>query len=286
MVSIIIPVYNRKELVKEAVASISRQTYTDYEVIAADDGSDDGLEECVSSFRRQVKRFKYVSLSHCGFPGAVRNAGIEKAEGEYIAFLDSDDLWYPDKLELQISLLEAKPHIPLVHAREIWIRSGSTVSQKGQKHRREGDVFMDSLKKCIIGPSTVCVRREFLDAVGLFRDDMEIAEDYELWLRATARSEVGYIDVPLVEKRAGHGSLQLSEKYGQIEIFRIEGLFDLVRGRWFADGTERGAACQDAAEEELLRKTAIYAAGARKRGWAEAAASLEKRVRKALHKEP
>jgi len=286
MVSIIIPVYNRKELVKEAIASISRQTYTDYEVIVADDGSDDGLEECVPPFRRQVRRLKYVSLSHCGFPGAVRNTGIEEAEGEYIAFLDSDDLWYPDKLKLQIPLLEAQPHISLVHAREVWVRNGCVVSQKGQKHRRTGDVFTDSLKKCIIGPSTVCVRREFLYEIGLFRDDMEIAEDYELWLRATARTEVGYIDMPLVEKRAGHGSLQLSEKYGQIEIFRIEGLLDLAGRRWFEDGTERGTACQDAAAEELLRKTAIYAAGARKRGRAAAAACLEERVRKALHQEP
>ena len=145
------------------------------------------------------------------------------------------------------------------HTRERWQRAGRVVSQRAQHHRWSGDLFADSLRKCVIGPSTVLLRRTVFEAAGGFREDLQVAEDYELWLRLTARHRVGYLDRELVIKRAGHGD-QLSERFGQIEIFRLRALRDLVEGGQL-DAHHHPAACA-----ELARKARIYAAGCRKRG--------------------
>ena len=120
-------------------------------------------------------------------------------------------------------------------------------------------VFEDSLRKCIMGPSTVVMERALFEETDGFREDLQIAEDYEYWLRITARHEVGYIDEPLTIKRAGHGD-QLSEMHGHIEYFRIQALRDLVEAGAFPVDLMQLAAA------ELARKCGIYAAGARKRG--------------------
>jgi glycosyltransferase involved in cell wall biosynthesis len=214
-------------------------------------------------------------------PGAVRNRGAEAARGAYLAFLDSDDLWSPEKLEKQIARMfewgedTSRMYTCRVsHTRERWLRRAENgefreISQKGQKHRRSGDIFEDALKKCIIGPSTVMMERSFFEELGGFREELEIAEDYEFWLRITALEEVGYLDGPLTVKRAGYGD-QLSEKYGHIEYFRLTALKALIDSGWFAD-KRRTAACL-----ELARKCRIYAAGCRKRGRGEEALQYER----------
>ncbi|MFP4180466.1 MAG: glycosyltransferase family 2 protein [Spirochaetaceae bacterium] len=276
-VSVVVPVYNRPGLVTQAVRSALFQTYFDLEVIVVDDGSHTFFEEMVERFSPDP-RFRYTRIEHSGMPGKVRNRGVAQARGEFIAFLDSDDIWYPEKLELQMDLfrkLEEQGRgedVPLVHCREVWMRDGKVVNQKGQLHRRSGDVFTDSLCKCTIGPSTAVIRTKVFRSLGGFRENLEVAEDYELWLRLTSRYEVGYVDRPLIIKRAGHEG-QLSEKYGQIEIFRIDALRKLVEGKWFSrqfvggEAEERmGRELQNRAEQEYSRKCRIYAKGSRKRG--------------------
>lgn len=295
LVSVIIPSYNRENLLMEAVDSVLRQSFRDFELIVADDGSTDqtlnrllargfvsltgkpGLKDRQS--KSSVPRL-VLPLKHRGTPGRARNRGAAVARGHYLAFLDSDDLWEPDKLARQLRLFEARgpdaadgapAALPrLTHTRELWLREGRQVSQSRQRHRREGDLFADSLVKCIIGPSTVLMEKELFHRSGGFREDLEIAEDYELWLRITAREEVAYLDQPLTIKRAGSGD-QLSEKYGQIEIFRIHALQDLVDGGFFASLPER----EGAARAELARKCRIYALGCRKRGRTAEAAHFE-----------
>ncbi len=271
-VSVIIPVYNRYELLKEAAATVMSQSLTNIELIVVDDGSTD-MTSTIGLYYKNDPRFRYIKIEHSGMPGYVRNIGVKAAQGALIAFLDSDDLWMKDKLEKQAVFLKENPNIPLVHTRERWIRNGREVSQKGQKYRRSGMIFTDALVKCIVGPSTVVLERALFLEAGGFREDLEIAEDYELWLRITDRNEVGYIDEPLVTKRAGHGD-QLSEKYGQIEIFRIRALLDLVEANYFK-GPHRGKA-----KEELARKCRIYAAGCRKRGKYEEGSQYEKLARR------
>jgi glycosyltransferase involved in cell wall biosynthesis len=308
LVSVVIPAYNRPRLVQEAVESVLAQTFGDLELILVDDGSTDETPAVLAELAAQasrsapgtpvptagepVGRITVHRMAHDGHPGAVRNRGAELAEGRYLAFLDADDLWYPQKLERQLQL----PDPPrLSHTREQWIRNGREISQKGMDHAREGWIFEDALKKCTIGPSTVMMERALFEEHGGFREDLEIAEDYELWLRITARHAVAYLDEPLTVKRAGHGD-QLSEKYGQIERFRIEALRDLVQSGYFercdaergpAGGGGFGDAGEGAAHPgapagggatnaspptaplalaELARKCRIYAAGCEKRG--------------------
>jgi len=257
LVSVIIPSYNRAALLCEAVASVLAQSYAARELIVVDDGSTDATAARLRSFRG----LRLVRRDHTGMPGAARNAGVRVARGEYLAFLDSDDLWLPHKLAVQVAAATAARD-SINHTRERWLRDGRVVSQRGQRHRRSGCLFVDSLRKCIIGPSTVLLRRDVFEAAGGFREDLEIAEDYELWLRLTARHPVGYVARESVIKRAGHGD-QLSERYGHIELFRLRALRDLVeRGdRRHFTRPQRAAAAA-----ELARKARIYAAGCRNRG--------------------
>lgn len=265
LISVIIPAYNRKHLLLEALASVSAQTFDDMETIVADDGSTDGTFEAV---RREFPGVRYVRSAHTGFPGRVRNTGAAEASGKYLAFLDSDDLWVPEKIELQMRVFEAHPETALCHTRELWLRNGKEVSQAGQIHKREGIIFSDSLRKCIIGPSTVVMEKTLFDMYGGFREDLEIAEDYELWLRITCSNPVAYSDSALTVKRAGIWD-QLSERYGHIEYYRIQALKALVDRTFFPDGEQR------LAERELSRKCSIYAAGCRKRGREEEALLYE-----------
>ncbi len=279
-VSVVIPVYNRYPMLLEALRSVLAQTVPPREIVVVDDGSSDISGARAAAIRGLDPRIAYHRISHCGMPGTVRNRGVELSSGEWIALLDSDDIWYPSKLQRQLECAAVEPQAPLVHTRERWLRGNREVSQAGQTHRRAGRVFADALVKCIIGPSTVIIRRRLYTDLGGFRGDMEIAEDYEFWLRVTAHYPVAYIDRPLVDKRAGHGE-QLSEKYGQVEQFRIEGLLPLVEEGYFvgtaqpaaphvapeADGLPlSGAEMHRLACAELARKCGIYAAGAARRG--------------------
>ena len=260
-VSVIIPVYNRAGLLAEAVESVMKQTFRDYELIIADDCSDDSPEPAIEKLSRKYSvPVKWVRLQkHSGMPGLVRNRGAEKAAGSYIAFLDSDDLWVPEKLEVQ-SAVPACGRLPVLsHTREHWIRNGKPVSQASQKHIRSGMMFAAALRKCVIGPSTVMIEKKLFERYEGFREDIEVAEDYELWLRITSENPVEYIDRPLTVKRAGEWN-QLSEKYGQIEIFRIKALKGLIDSDFFK-GEKMYMAMK-----VLSEKSMIYSKGCAKRG--------------------
>jgi len=276
--SVVIPVYNRQQIVGSAIESVVSQTVPpgwEVELLVVDDGSTDGtleqIERYADTYRSPSVPVISVSLPHHGFPGAVRNRGVENARGEVLAFLDSDDRWYPEKLSTQLPHHETE-QCRISHTREVWLRNDRVVSQRRQKHARYGDIFHDALHKCIVGPSTVIMARSLFAEHGGFREDLEIAEDYELWLRILAAEEICFIDTPLTEKRAGPWD-QLSEKYGQIEAFRISALRDLVRAEYFL---HRGLPERHKhAQNTLAHKLRIYAAGARKRGRGEEATRLE-----------
>jgi glycosyltransferase involved in cell wall biosynthesis len=282
LVSTIIPVHNREHLVGAAIESVVSQTVPpgwELELIVVDDGSTDGtmnvVERCLDHFQSDGGSASALSIPHSGYPGAVRNRGVEASRGELLAFLDSDDRWYPGKLAAQLTLHDA-PRCRISHTREVWLREGRVVSQRKQRHRRQGDIFDDALQKCIVGPSTVVIERSLFDEGSGFREDLEIAEDYEYWLRILAAEEISFVDDALTEKRAGSWD-QLSEKYGQIEAFRIAALRKLVVEGHFV---HRGMPSrQQRAEETLARKLQIYAAGARKRGRRHEAERLEREAR-------
>jgi glycosyltransferase involved in cell wall biosynthesis len=278
-VSVVIPVYNRETMIGAALESVLAQTVPSgyrMEVIVVDDGSTDGTAARIVEHAGRDARVRTVTISHVGYPGAVRNRGVEGATGGIIAFLDSDDRWLPGKLTEQLPVHGAAG-TDLSHTRERWVRNGRIVSQARQRHAREGDIFSDALHKCIIGPSTVMIATDLYQRLGGFREDLEIAEDYEFWLRALCHSGVSFADRPLTEKRAGEWP-QLSEKYGQIEGFRITALRDLVDGNYFLHN--RSPAAQREAQQVLATKMEIYAHGARKRNRLAESAQLEQAAEK------
>lgn len=291
-VTVVIPVYDRADLVAEAVRSVAAQTHRDFELVLVDDGSTDRSAEAAAAAWEAEGRARGAAaavfpqlrirrIAHDGHPGAVRNRGAEWARGRYLAFLDADDLWRPQKLQRQLPL-HREMGAAISHTREQWLRNGTEVSQKRMRHARTGWIFAYALVKCIIGPSTVVMSRELFEEVGGFREDLEIAEDYELWVRVTARHPVSYLDEPLTVKRGGHAD-QLSRKYDYIEPFRMAALRDFVQAGAFEPPRAPAGECTPPdperaaphetdrppallARAELARKCRIHAAGCEKRG--------------------
>ncbi|MCD6385261.1 glycosyltransferase family 2 protein, partial [Candidatus Sumerlaeota bacterium] len=223
-VSVIIPVFNRKEMVKEAISSVLNQTFRDFELIVVDDGSTDGTAEVVKSFNE----VRYIRQEHKG-PASARNTGIMNAEGELIAFLDSDDLWLPEKLEKQVSYLDHHKGMMICQTEEIWLWKGRRIKPKRKHRKQKGDIFHRAVELCLISPSAVMMRRQLFDQVGLFDETFPAAEDYELWLRVTSLMPVGLIDEELVIKRGGHEGQLSIQSIGILDRYRIRALVKLLR---------------------------------------------------------
>jgi len=196
-VSVIIPTYNRAAMLDDAVSSVLAQTYQNFEILISDDGSTDNTQEVVKKFDERVN---YLYSNHSGIPAIVRNKAIIEASGEYIAFLDSDDLWLPDKLELQVEVFENDSTIGLVCSNAFIIDnfSGQTHNyylEQGQG--QSGYIFIELLKNNFIVTSTVVVRRASLDQAGYFSADLRGCEDYNLWLRIAHKWRILYVEKPL-----------------------------------------------------------------------------------------
>jgi glycosyltransferase involved in cell wall biosynthesis len=254
LVSVIIPTYNRADLVQEALASVKAQTYRDFEIVVVDDGGTDGTFEALAAGP------ELRVLRHPGRRGvaAARNLGVAAARGEWLAFLDSDDLWLPDKLARQIFLLEAQPELLICQTEETWVRRGVRVNKPSAHRKVAGRIFLPSLTRCMISPSAVILHRRLLQDHGGSEATLPAAEDYDLWLRLTWRYEVGLVDEPLVIKRGGHPD-QLSSQWG-LDRFRIRALAKLL------EEPDLPAPYARAARQMLAAKCAIYAQGCEKRG--------------------
>ncbi|MFP4511124.1 MAG: glycosyltransferase family 2 protein [Spirochaetaceae bacterium] len=239
-ISVIIPTWNRAALLVDAVRSVDETRITPY-IIVVDDGSQDKTQSEISALACRFP-LKYIRVEHAGYPGRCRNIGVAAAQTDWIAFLDSDDRFLPEKLSRQMDEL-AHTGLSLCHTRERWLRGGTEVSQSHMRHARRGDIFADAVKKCIVGPSTTVMRRELFLRYGGYREDLEVAEDYEFLLRLLAFETIAFVDDELIEKRAGL-SPQLSAKYGHIEGFRIHALagfaVDVLAARDEGGATRRG----------------------------------------------
>ena len=254
LVSVIIPTYNRCAYLHEAIASVLAQTYAPLELIVVDDGSSDDTPELLYRYR---DRLKVIRQSNQGV-SAARNRGIRAARGEWIALLDSDDVWQPEKLALQTAYLNAHPELKICQTQEIWIRNGRRVNPKKRHHKRAGDIFEPSLALCLVSPSAVMLRTSLLAEVGVFDEQLPACEDYDLWLRVSARYPVGLVDVPAVVKRGGHAD-QLSAM-PELDKYRIRAITKLL------DAGGLTTAQKSAAVKVLSEKCRIYAAGCCKRG--------------------
>lgn len=194
-VSVIIPTYNRAHLIRQALESALTQTYRDFEIIVADDGSTDHTAEVVAQFGNAVT---YTPLPHRGQPAATRNGGLRAAHGEFIAFLDSDDLFFPNKLALQIAAFESHPEVGMVYSNGRFFRDDPnqpTGHVLDGLPTPSGQVFAELLRGNFLAPAVVLIRRSCLDVVDLFDEcsDFFAVEDYDLWLRITAQFQVLYV---------------------------------------------------------------------------------------------
>lgn len=195
-VSVIIPTYNRASLVCEAVASVARQTFRDYEVIVVDDGSTDETAERVGGLPVAVRYFRQANAG----AARARNAGIEAARGEWVAFLDSDDLWREDKLAICLDAVRASGSPVLFHATAEIDERGQPVP--GRSRRAMGGWILEPLfRHCFVHTPTVVVRRSVLTEVGGFDERLPVCEDYHLWLRLASRYPFHYVPLPLTFRR-------------------------------------------------------------------------------------
>ena len=253
-VSVIIPTYNRRELVHEAIASVLAQSFSDFELIVVDDGSEDGTADVV----REFLGVRYVYQPNRGV-SAARNRGVSLSRGELIAFLDSDDFWQPRKLEHQVKFFTVHPEAQICQTEEIWLRNGVRVNPHRKHRKAGGDIFARSLDLCLVSPSAVMMRRELFERMGGFDESLPACEDYDLWLRVAAVMPVYLIDTPLVIKRGGHAD-QLSRQFWGMDRFRVTALCKLLESGILSEEQHQLAV------QVLQRKCTILAHGAWKRG--------------------
>ncbi len=218
-ISVIIPTFNRKETLKRAIQSVLMQSYTPYEIIVIDDGSDDGTKEWLKD---NFPNVKYIYQMNSGVSSA-RNKGIKFARGDWIALLDSDDEWLPSKLKDQANEIELNPAAKFLHTNEIWIRNGVRVNQMKKHKKYGGYIFEKCLDMCRISPSSVLIQKDIFDEIGMFDETLKVCEDYDLWLRFASKYPVHFLDQPLIKKYCGHSD-QLSNVYDGIESYRIRSL--------------------------------------------------------------
>ncbi len=263
MISVVIPTYNRAAFIGKAIASVLEQRFACSEIIIVDDGSTDETSEIV----RQISRSAAVPLRYFyqGNKGvsAARNAGIAEAQHDLICFLDSDDQWAPRKLELQLTAMEQQSQYLISHTREVWYRQGKQVNQKKKHVPPHGDIFQRALRMCVVGMSTVMVRRELFARYGLFAEDMLCCEDYDLWLRVGRKEEFLLVDEPLTLKDGGRSDqLSAVHRLG-MDTWRIHSLCSLL------DNASLSSEQYALAFTELERKCRIYGKGCIKHGRAE-----------------
>jgi glycosyltransferase involved in cell wall biosynthesis len=203
-VSVVVPTYNRPQYLRAAIDSVFAQTFTDWELIVADDGSEGETAAYVAALANQPK-VKVLRLAHTGNPGAVRNAACRAARGEYIAFLDSDDVWLPEKLALQVASLRSRPQRAWSHtAFTVIDESGELLSGARSRWWPAVDGWiLESLIKMepVIAMSSLIVRRRLLEQVGGFDNKQRMCEDYDLFLRFAGLTEMDGIRETLLHKR-------------------------------------------------------------------------------------
>lgn len=253
-ISVIIPTYNRGWIIKEAIDSVLTQNYPDFELIVVDDGSTDDTQNILAEYK---SRIRILQQDNKGV-SAARNYGIDKAGGDYIAFLDSDDIWLQNKIITQVNFFKQDPSSLICQTEEIWVRNGKRVNPKKYHKKYSGIIFEKTLPRCLVSPSAVMIKKSLIKEVGGFDETLPACEDYDLWLRISCRYPVHLIPAPLIIKRGGHSD-QLSanpglDKYRIIALQKILETGSLTRAQY------------QAAFEILKQKCSVYAGGCLKRG--------------------
>lgn len=206
LVSVVVPTYNREFIVGATLDSILAQTYQSLEIIVVDDGSTDGTRLVLRDYaNRNPGRIIILEQPNAG-PATARNRGLRHARGEFIAFLDSDDQWHPEKLEKQIPLFA--PGVGLVYCGlEEIDENNNVLSLVMCDPQMRGDIYPQLLVKNRMTGGTVILRREVLDTIGDFDEGLRAAENWDLWIRISREYKVDFVDLPLVRYRKHAGGI-------------------------------------------------------------------------------
>lgn len=259
-ITLVIPTFNRCSSLYKALHSALQQTVPANEIIIIDDGSTDGTANMLST---EFPQLRHIRQTNKGV-SAARNTGVRQAQGSWVAFLDSDDTWHPEKLASQICILQKNPEIKVCHTEEIWIRNGIRVNAMNKHKKTGGWIFKHCLPLCAMSPSSIMIHRSVFEDIGFFDESFPACEDYELWLRITAKYPVLFIERPLINKYGGHED-QLSHKYWGMDRFRIQALDKIIAQPYLSPDNK------EAAIQMLLKKARIFRNGALKRGKTESA---------------
>ncbi len=252
-ISVIIPTHNRRDLIDRAIRSVLAQTYPVCEILVVDDGSTDGTDELIVTDFPQVRLIRQANHG----VSSARNVGISQSFGDWLAFLDSDDEWLPDKLKRQVEELSRNPEGQIIHTDEIWIRDGKRVNP-GKRHRKpSGWIFNNCLPLCCVSPSSIVISRTVFDELGCFDESLPVCEDYDLWLRMSTRHPFYLVEEPQIIKYGGHSD-QLSKRFWGMDRFRVRSILNCLQS-----GQLNSTQAQEA-KRVLLDKLSILVHGFRK----------------------
>ena len=220
-VSVIIPCYNSAATVTCAIDSVSDQTFTDWEIVAINDGSTDNTKAILESYaQKSIQKIRVFSQPNQG-QTVAKNIGIKNSKGKFIAFLDSDDVWAPEKLQEQVAAMESNPSLGLCYTSAYKINSlGFKTGRITPSTLYRGNCFRNLVLRNNIVASSVMIRRDLLGRVGLFDESLEACENWDLWIRISRISPIEYIDKPLTSYRVHGGNM--SKNIERMRSFRLK----------------------------------------------------------------
>lgn len=209
LVSVVIPTYNYGHFIDEAVQSVLNQSFRDFEIIVVDDGSTDNTNALLA---RHSEHIRYVRQTNSGV-SAARNRGIKEARGKFIAFLDADDYWLPEKLLEQLKVFDDHPDVGMVYSLFYFFESEthSIIGYKPIIECHRGFVLKEMFVSCMVGSPTPLIKRKVFDEVGPFKEELRGTEDYEMWLRICAHYKLDFVPKYLAMYRV-HSSTQADTK--------------------------------------------------------------------------
>ena len=254
-ITVVIPTYNRVTFLKDAIDSVLAQTFLDFELIVVDDGSTDNTPKLLSSYGDKIR---VITQANQG-PSAARNRGIEAAESEWIAFLDSDDVWKPDKLKKQVQFITDNPDTKICQTEEVWVRNGKRVNPRNKHEMHSGWIYEQCLPLCIVSPSSVMIHQDVFEKTGLFDETMLACEDYDLWLRIAPHYPICLVREKLIVKQGGHADQQ-SQTIAALDCLRIKAMVKAL------ESGKLNESQYEATLLELNKKCLVYGNGCIKRG--------------------
>lgn len=218
-VSVVIPAFNSAAYIRETINSVLNQSFKDLEVVVVDDGSKDNTGELLKDYHSKVR---YI-LKENGGPASARNLGIKEAKGEFIAFLDADDLWMSDKLEKQLERFDGEDIGLVFSSVQKMDKDNHDLPDYVNRERFEGHIFEKLFNKNFVPTSTVLVRKSCFEEFGVFDEDPELisVEDYDMWLRIASKYKLAHVDEKLVRYRVHENNISknLARSYfGEIKV--------------------------------------------------------------------